>query len=235
MPSPVPPRRAVARTRIRLITALVAGTTLAAGTLGATGAANATSTAAASTAPTVPSRPSYTFGSAGTSVFGESWKASDHPVPGGTTAATASGHTAQSALLNYASFSVNFLSHLTLNTIDEKTLTSTDAGTLRQQMAGALALDSVHHVALIAYASPQPLSIFGHPGGVLTDSNSRSQIDVVDTTTGKVLKTLTAFEFTHGFGGPLSFTAEPDIQIDPATRTGFTYGPGWSQIEQFSY
>ena len=81
-------------------------------------------------------------------------------------------------------------------------------------------------MALIAYASPQPLSVFGHPGGILTDSNSRGQIDVVDTTTGKVLKTLSYFEFTHGFGGPLAFTAEPDIQIDPTTRTGYTYGPG---------
>jgi hypothetical protein len=160
----------------------------------------------------------------------------------GTTATPACGTNfasaqdgSQSALVNYASFSVNFLSHLTLNSIDEKSLTSTNAGTLRQQMAGALALDSVHHVALIAYASPQPLSIYGHPGGVLTDSNSRSQIDVVDTATGKVLKTLSGFEFTHGFGGPLAFTAESDIQIDPATRTGFTYGPGWGQIEQFSY
>ena len=141
----------------------------------------------------------------------------------------------QGALLNYASFSVNFLSHTTLNLVDEKTLASAGGGTLRQQMAGALAVDSAHHVALIAYASPQPLSIYGHPGGVLTDSNSRSQIDVVDTTTGKVLKTLSAFEFTHGFGGPLAFTAEPDIQIDPGTRTGFTYGPGFGQIEQFSY
>jgi hypothetical protein len=141
----------------------------------------------------------------------------------------------QAALLNYQSFSVNFLSHLTLNMVDEKSLASANGGTLRQQMAGALALDSTHHVALIAYASPQPLSVYGHPGGILTDSNSRGQIDVVDTTTGTVLKTLSSFEFTHGFGGPLSFTAEPNIQIDPKTRTGYTYGPGYSQIEQFSY
>ena len=141
----------------------------------------------------------------------------------------------QATLLNYASFSVNFLSHTTLNQVDEKTLATTAGGTLRQQMAGPVAVDSAHHVALITYASPQPLSIFGHPGGILTDSNSRSQIDVVDTGTGKVLKTLSSFEFTRGFGGPLAFTAEPDVQIDPATRTGFTYGPGWSQIEQFSY
>ncbi|WP_194921298.1 peptidase S8 [Catenulispora rubra] len=141
----------------------------------------------------------------------------------------------QATLLNYASFSVNFLSHTTLNQVDEKTLATTGGGTLRQQMAGPVAVDSAHHVALITYASPQPLSIFGHPGGVLTDSNSRSQIDVVDTGTGKVLKTLSSFEFTRGFGGPLAFTAEPDVQIDPATRTGFTYGPGWSQIEEFSY
>jgi len=155
------------------------------------------------------------------------------PVCGTNFASAQDG--SQAALLNYQSFSVNFLSHLTLNLIDEKTLASANAGTLRQQMAGALALDSTHHLALIAYASPQPLSVYGHPGGILTDSNSRGQIDVVDTTTGAVVKTLSSFEFTHGFGGPLSFTAEPDIQIDPKTRTGYTYGPGYSQIEQFRY
>jgi hypothetical protein len=138
-------------------------------------------------------------------------------------------------LLNYASFSVNFLGHTTQNQVDEKALTTGTNSTMRQQMAGALAVDSAHHVALMAYASPQPLSIFGFPGGVLTDSNSRSQIDVVDTDTGKVLKTLSAFDFTNGFGGPLSFTGEPNIQLDPKTRTGYTYGPGYSQIEAFSY
>ncbi|WP_194897471.1 peptidase S8 [Catenulispora pinisilvae] len=141
----------------------------------------------------------------------------------------------KATLLNYASFSVNTLSHTTLNQVDEKTLAAGTSSTLRQQQAGPVAVDSAHHLALIAYASPQPLSIFGHPGGIQTDSNARSQIDVVDTDTGKVLKTLSSFEFTQGFGGPLSFTAEPDIQIDPKTRTGYTYGPNWSQIEQFSY
>ncbi|MEY9904980.1 hypothetical protein ABIA35_001196 [Catenulispora sp. MAP12-49] len=162
-----------------------------------------------------------------------SLSATSNPACGTNFASAQDG--SKAALLNYQSFSVNFLSHLTLNMIDEKTLSNSAGGTLRQQMAGALALDSVHHVALIAYASPQPLSVYGHPGGILTDSNSRGQIDEVDTDTGKVLKTVSAFEFTHGFGGPLSATAEPDIQIDPKTRTGFTYGPGWSQIEQFSY
>ncbi|ACU73435.1 peptidase S8 and S53 subtilisin kexin sedolisin [Catenulispora acidiphila DSM 44928] len=162
-----------------------------------------------------------------------SLSAGSTPVCGTNFASAQDG--SQAALLNYASFSVNFLSHLALDMVDEKTLATTNNGTLRQQMAGALALDSAHHVALVAYASPQPLSVFGHPGGILTDSNSRGQIDVVDTGTGKVLKTVTAFEFTHGFGGPLSSTAGQNIQIDPKTRTGFTYGPGWSQIEQFSY
>jgi hypothetical protein len=152
----------------------------------------------------------------------------------GTNFASAQDGT-KAALLNYASFSVNFLGHTALESIDEKTLTTSAGATQRQQMSGALALDSAHHVALVAYASPQPLSVFGHPGGILTDSNARSQIDVVDTDTGKVLKTLSAFEFTHGFGGPLAFTAEPNIQIDPTTRTGYTYAPNWSQIEAFSY
>ena len=183
---------------------------------------------------------SVCFGATANAVIDVSEATGSVAVSTGATPACGTGFASaqdgsRAALLNYASFSVNFLSHTTLNLVDEKTLASAGGGTLRQQMAGALALDSVHHVALIAYASPQPLSVYGHPGGVLTDSNSRSQIDVVDTTTGKVLKTLSSFVFTRGFGGPLASTAEPDIQIDPKTRTGFTYGPGWSQIEEFGY
>ena len=92
-------------------------------------------------------------------------------------------------------------------------------------MAGALALDSAHHVALIAYASPQPLSIYGHPGGILTDSNSRGQIDVVDTTTGNVLKTLSSLRVHPRLRRPAvlyrpSRTFRSTRRVGRGTRTG---------------
>jgi hypothetical protein len=50
----------------------------------------------------------------------------------------------------------------------------------------------------------------------------------VDLTTGTVVRTLTGLAIGHG-------GAENALQLDPSTRTGWTYGPGDQQIQQFSY
>ncbi|NUP47738.1 MAG: peptidase S8, partial [Catenulispora sp.] len=90
-----------ARRRTRLLIALTTGTALAAGTLGTAGAATGATTPGA---PTVPHRPTYAFGSGGASVFGESWNAADHPVPGAAAAraeagaAAVPGHTVSSMI-----------------------------------------------------------------------------------------------------------------------------------------
>lgn len=80
-----------ARSRIRLVTALIAGAALAAGTLGAAGAAGAAAGPDRPGAPSVPARPTYAFGSGATSVFGEAWNAADHQLPGDTKAGTRAG------------------------------------------------------------------------------------------------------------------------------------------------
>ena len=67
-----------ARSRIRLVTALISGAALAAGTLGTAGAASAAAGPNRPGAPTVPASPTYAFGSGATSVFGETWNAADH-------------------------------------------------------------------------------------------------------------------------------------------------------------
>jgi hypothetical protein len=70
---------------------------------------------------------------------------------------------------------------------------------------------------------------------VLTDSNSSGQIEVMDTATGTSVKTLIGFNFRFGFGGPYNSASERSVQLDPATRTGWTFAPGASQIVRFSY
>lgn len=62
----------------------------------------------------------------------------------------------------------------------------------------------------------------------------RSQIDVIDTDNGEVVKTLSEFDFAGEFTSPLFQTAEPNIRLDTATRTGYT-APGSSQIESSTY
>lgn len=40
----------------------------------------------------------------------------------------------------------------------------------------------------------------------------------------------------HGHGGPLMHGGVMNsLQLDPATRTGWTFGPYDAQIQQFSY
>ena len=77
-----------ARSRIRLVTALISGAALAAGTLGTAGAASAAAGPNRPGAPTVPAAPAYAFGSGATSVFGETWNAADHQLPGAAKAGT---------------------------------------------------------------------------------------------------------------------------------------------------
>jgi hypothetical protein len=60
-----------------------------------------------------------------------------------------------------------------------------------------------------------------------------SVIDVVDTTTGAIVKTIGGFSAGSVNGYP--FGNSQGIQLDPATRTGYMFAPGDDQVQQFSY
>jgi hypothetical protein len=70
-----------------------------------------------------------------------------------------------------------------------------------------------------------------------SDNNATSELAVVDLTTGKEVSTVKGFNFGWGF---LNFSgydtpAEQQIELDPATRTGWTYAWNGQQLQQFSY
>src|SRR5262249_4205277 len=115
------------------------------------------------------------------------------------------------------------------------TLDPGDALPVRTQFGLTMAIDSAHQLALVAFSTPTPRAVFGVPGGQLTDSNSTSQLAVVDLSTGTTVRVVSGLNLVSGFGGPYNPAAERSIQLDPATRTGWTYGPGAEQIQQFSY
>jgi hypothetical protein len=137
--------------------------------------------------------------------------------------------------LTYRSFSVNILGTSILVPLARDTLNLGNALPVRTQFGLTMAIDSAHQLALVAFATPTPKAVFGVPGGQLTDSNSTSQLAVVDLATGDTLKVVTGLNLVSGFGGPYNPSGERSIQLDPATRTGWTYGPGAQQIQQFSY
>jgi len=87
--------------------------------------------------------------------------------------------------------------------------------------------DPLHRFLLVAFvAAPD----------YLENNDSTGVIGLIDPITGQVLKTMSGFNFT----GPL-LGADPGqdsargIQIDPSTRTGWTYGADQSEIQQFKY
>jgi hypothetical protein len=137
-------------------------------------------------------------------------------------------------LISHTSFSVNTPGNFTLQSINEQTFASGQSYTLRQEAPLTLAIDGVHHLAVVAYRTPYGPAVWGGTMQ-LSDSNSMSQLDVIDLDTGEVLHTISAFNFTTGLTGPLNSYSEPAIQLDPSTRTGWTFGPDNTQIQSFQY
>jgi membrane protein DedA with SNARE-associated domain len=89
-------------------------------------------------------------------------------------------------------------------------------------------VDGTHRIAVVSYATPAGTAYFG-AGMWIPDNNSTGRLVIVDLTTGAVLRTLAGFTIgSHG-------GADNAIQLDPSTRTGWTYGPDDAQIQQFSY
>ncbi|SEO87430.1 Subtilase family protein, partial [Actinacidiphila rubida] len=125
--------------------------------------------------------------------------------------------------------SVNIVPSGVISPIDEAAGTAAGGATaLRVGKPAGLAVDGVHKIAVVSYAAPGGTPYFG-AGLWIPDNNATGQLSVVDLTTGTVLKTLAGFAI-GGHGG-----AEDAVQLDPATRTGWTYGPNDAQIQQFSY
>jgi hypothetical protein len=101
----------------------------------------------------------------------------------------------------------------------------------------ALAVDGVHQLALLALRYPDLKPTGGFQQYGFTDNNATSRIAVVDLKTGNTVGTVTGVEYPlFGFyNGRLPAHSERAVQLDPATRTGWTYAGDGGQIQQFSY
>jgi hypothetical protein len=70
----------------------------------------------------------------------------------------------------------------------------------------------------------------------LVDNNAMSAIGVFNASSGGQIALLPTFNFmAQLFGNNGLVGNERGIQLDPATRTGWTYGPGGVQVQQFHY
>ncbi|MGW3984803.1 S8 family serine peptidase [Streptomyces mirabilis] len=124
--------------------------------------------------------------------------------------------------------SVNIVPTGVISSIDETSGAAGAGITVRLGKPAGLAVDGTHRIAVVSYATPAGTAYFG-AGMWVPDNNSTGRLVVVDLTTGTVLRTLTGFTIGNHGG------ADNAVQLDPTTRTGWTYGPGDAQIQRFSY
>ena len=70
----------------------------------------------------------------------------------------------------------------------------------------------------------------------LVNNVAMSSVGVYDAHTGRQISLSQRFNFANEvFSNSLLFIGERGIQLDPATRTAWTFGPGGAQVQQFSY
>ncbi|MFC4031723.1 S8 family serine peptidase [Streptomyces polygonati] len=137
--------------------------------------------------------------------------------------------------LSATSISTKIVPGSVLTGLDETSGTQGEPVSLRQQVPVALAVDGVHRLALVSYSSPAGTAYFGSQQGLVLDNNATGQLLLVDLASGTVLRTLTGFSM-DSHGGPLVHGGEMNsLQLDPKTRTGWTYAAYDGQIQQFSY
>jgi hypothetical protein len=135
--------------------------------------------------------------------------------------------------LNYSSFSLNIAGHTNLGIISQTGPARTGLVPVRAAEGLALAVDGTNHLAAVLFGLPNVQTLFGYPGGYSPDNNAMSEIDIVNTQTGAVVKTIADFVANTSYG--LDFFTEQSVQLDPSTMTGYIYAPGFTQIQSFRY
>ncbi|MEV6056684.1 S8 family serine peptidase [Streptomyces sp. NPDC052107] len=133
----------------------------------------------------------------------------------------------------YHSFSVNFAGTGYLGQLGGGD--PVNVGTAQAPLA--LAVDGEHQLALLAFRFPDLKPTGGFQQYGFTDNNATGRIAVVDLKTGNTVGTVNGVEYPQfgSWNGRLETHRERVVQLDPATRTGWTYAGDGLQIEQFSY
>lgn len=119
-----------------------------------------------------------------------------------------------------------------LNTV---TGTTGPSITVRREVPVEMAVDGKNQLAVVEFAAPEGTAYFGSQQGLVLDNNATAQMLVIDLKTGTLVRTMIGFTAGDHGGSLVHGGLMNSLQLDPATRTGFTYGAGDGQIQQFSY
>ena len=87
------------------------------------------------------------------------------------------------------------------------------------------AVDPANHLLLEGFVASNDLFV---------NNNAMSAVDVLDSRTGALVKHLPTFGFLYPLASNIPF-GQRGIQVDPTTRTAWTYGPSGDTVQQFSY
>ncbi|BCJ33522.1 hypothetical protein Athai_10250 [Actinocatenispora thailandica] len=138
-------------------------------------------------------------------------------------------------LLSYHSFSLNITGTSSLVGVDESSLAAGTATAVRREIGTTMAVDGAHHLALVVFPQPAGTPTYGSPYPKVDDVNGTGEIDVVDTTTGNTVRTITGVIAGTGYGTAYDPVTEQRIQLDPATRTAYLFAPDLDQIQRIRY
>lgn len=137
--------------------------------------------------------------------------------------------------LSATSVSTKIVPTSVIGSLNTLTGAAGDSITVRKEVPVAMAVDGKNHLAVVEFPAPEGTAYFGSQQGLVLDNNATAQMLVIDLKTGTLVRTMNGFT-AGGHGGALVHGGLMNsMQLDPATRTGFTYGAGDGQIQQFAY
>ncbi|HXH27536.1 MAG TPA: hypothetical protein VNL37_00720, partial [Candidatus Polarisedimenticolia bacterium] len=114
-----------------------------------------------------------------------------------------------------------------LQTVDQVTLSASNPSGLGARSPLFPVFDPANGLLLVGFAATDSYT---------EDNNAMSAVGVYDARSGRQLALLPQFNFiTEIFGNNSLVGNERGIQIDPVTRTAWTYGPYAAQIQRFRY
>ncbi len=112
-------------------------------------------------------------------------------------------------------------------TVDESSLRASNLAGLGARSPLFPVVDTVNGLLIVGFVAADSYT---------EDNNAMSAVGVFDARSGHQIALMRNFNFlSEVFGNNALVGNERGIQLDPATRTGWTYGPGGRQVQQFRY
>jgi len=112
-------------------------------------------------------------------------------------------------------------------TVDQQTLRASNLSGLGARSPLFPVVDPVNRLLLVGFAAKDDYT---------EDNNAMSAVGVFSAKSGNQVALIPGFNFlAQVFSSNGLVGNERGIQVDPSTRTGWTYGPGGVQVQQFHY